>query len=135
MTNTKAKLEFVWAMARYTSATVRQCEELMRYAGTLWRLERYHSLASIAKRERLRGRVTELCWEITEPRAHQVCTNALAWWHSDARRMLAKEPAWVEVAREIHGKKPTTYKETCIPRFSERLIICVPGGEGIVVPA
>ena len=39
MTSTKAKLEFVHAMARNTRATVRQCEALMRYAGTHRRIE------------------------------------------------------------------------------------------------
>lgn len=64
MTSTKAKLEFTHAMARHTRATVRQCEALMRYAGTLWRLERDHSLGSVAKRERIRRKVMDMCGEI-----------------------------------------------------------------------
>lgn len=66
---TKDKLTFVHAMARLTRATVRQCEALMRYAGTL---ALYHaqaeseriSIEEYAKYNRIQRKVTELCGEI-----------------------------------------------------------------------
>jgi len=66
MATTKDKLTFVAAMSRHTSATVRQCEALMRYAGTLWRLERDYSLSSVMKRDRIRERIRKVCHDICE---------------------------------------------------------------------
>jgi len=73
MTNTKAKLEFVWAMARNTRATVRQCEALMRYAATLQRLAEDDCniatddeglAARESKRRQMRGRIRAVCDDI-----------------------------------------------------------------------
>lgn len=71
--NTKAKLEFVHAMARHTRATVRQCLALMRYAATLQRLAEDDCNIPMddaqrakweAKRGRIQQRVTELVLSI-----------------------------------------------------------------------
>jgi len=35
------------------------------------------------------------------PETTDTLRAALAWWHSDTRRMLAKEPDWVKDARRI----------------------------------
>lgn len=51
MTTTKEKLEFVYAMARHTRATVRQCEALMRYAATLHRLAETACNRELTERE------------------------------------------------------------------------------------
>lgn len=67
MTSTKAKLEFIHAMARHTKATVRQCEALMRYAGTL-RAIAEQTTDSVSpgqnklldKRDRIRERVLDI---------------------------------------------------------------------------
>ena len=77
----------------------------MRYGSALWRLERDHSLASIAKRERIRGKVTELCREID---------TGVGW---------------------RNGPREDWHKYECIAEFSGRLVIRTPGGEGICVPA
>lgn len=60
---TKDKLSFALSLGRHTRATMRQVEMLIRYGQTLWMLERDHSLKAIAKRERIRGKVTELMHE------------------------------------------------------------------------
>jgi len=109
---TRDKLIFVHAMSRHTSATVRQCEALMRYAGTLWRLERDYSLASIARRERIRRKVMELCFEIECP-----------------------IPASVKAARASLIPSDETDANKCVAEFSQRLTIRTPKGEGICVPA
>ena len=71
---TRDKLTFVHAMARSTRATVRQCEALLRYAGTLAHL---HNMAPVIagemhmgkperqKRERIQRKVAKLCQEIS----------------------------------------------------------------------
>ena len=38
MVSAKAKLEFVFAMARHSQATLHDCQRIMRYAATLQRL-------------------------------------------------------------------------------------------------
>ena len=70
MTTTKAKLEFVHAMARHTRATVRQCEALMRYAGTLQRLaedqcNREWTERDERKRTNIVRKVADVCAELT----------------------------------------------------------------------
>lgn len=74
---TRDKLTFVHAMARSTRATVRQCEALMRYAGTLARIpakggcncddgQPFHNVDCPAhRRDRIRRKVTELCRDIS----------------------------------------------------------------------
>jgi hypothetical protein len=105
MATTKDKLTLAAAMSRHTSATVRQCEALMRYAGTLWRLERDHTPQSIIKRVSIRGKVTKLCREIDT---------------GDSWR---------------NGPREDWHKHECVAEFSERLVIRTPKGEGIVVPS
>lgn len=103
---THDKLEFALLMGRHTRATVRQCKALMRYAGTLWRLERDHSLGSIAKRDRIRRKVTELCGEI------------------------AGDP------KPREDGLPRTYPATCWPVFTGAVLkIRVPDGGEICVPS
>lgn len=69
MTTTKAKLEFVHAMARHTRATVRQCEALMRYAATLQRLaeaacNREMTQREILQEERIMAKVIAITAEL-----------------------------------------------------------------------
>jgi len=108
MATTRDKLIFTHAMARHTSATVRQCEALMRFATGIKR-EHYSTCNGCLDcycpqiRARLNDKVRHLCREI---------------WK------LGYDP------------KPFTWRENCIPEFSSArgLTIRVPGGEGIVVP-
>jgi hypothetical protein len=73
MTSTKAKLEFVYAMAKHSSATVRQCLALMRYAATLQRiaesecndnLDDFGMKRRDKKKASMRSRVIDLCTEL-----------------------------------------------------------------------
>lgn len=124
MPSTKAKLEFVWAMARNTKATVRQCEALMRYAGTLQRLAEHECNEPWTEADELkRGRIQDKVYLITREL-------------EDAAR--AEEPQHGDVARR---------RAICSPVFSNDprgavLKIRVPsgwsdsfGGDGICVPA
>src|SRR5262249_10274383 len=95
MTTTKAKLEFVHAMARHTRATVRQCEALMRYAATLQRLAEDDcniptNDAGLDKRDRKRTRIYEhinqVCAEINFP----VSTPLVAIFSNDPRGAVLK---------------------------------------------
>lgn len=82
---TKAKLQFVHAMARHTRATVRQCEALMRYAATLQRLaEDDCNIAADEtgqqkrdrKKLRIANRVLALCQDIKgSPIKHQLAED------------------------------------------------------------
>jgi len=134
MPSTRDKLTFVAAMSRATSATVRQCEALMRYGATLWLLERDHSLASIAKRERIRGKVTELCREIPTTKEFQLIQTLY-------QALMNETPVGIRsdekrMAAQFLKDAPVTYVETCIPVFmGAKLTIRVPGGEAICVPS
>jgi hypothetical protein len=96
---TKHKLEFAFAMARHTKATVRQCEALMRYAGTLQRLEEdYCNIpmndAEIARREakmaRIRGKVHGVCMEIAAADANGKFLNIAPIFSGDPRGCVLK---------------------------------------------
>lgn len=157
---TKHKLEFTHAMARHTRATVRQCEALMRYAGTLQRLaewERNEAMSDIEhnawaeKCARIRQKVTELCEEIRASETFSlryalsnIETNLTGRdypherWNSSLK--YAKEALAGEYSDSALG-------ECCVPVFSGDprgcvLKIRVPDGfsdtgdgEGIGVPA
>lgn len=163
MTTTKAKLEFVHAMARHTRATVRQCEALMRYAASLNTLavnecngEGRESGSrwgehDIAKRERIRRKVTELCAEI---RANE--TFSLRYHLESIKTNLTgkdyPQERWkrsLQYADEALAKdySDAALGEPCVPMFSNDprgavLKIRVADGfsnsfgdEGIVVPS
>jgi len=106
MATTKDKLIFIHAMARHTSASVRQCEALMRYAVTLNRYDvercnREETEADKRKVERIQKRVVELCLEITGRRP-------LFTWEPMASPFITR-------ARDGYSNSP--------------------GGEGIAVPS
>lgn len=63
---TRDKLTFVHSMARSTRATVRQCEALLRYAGTLTQLANMPkwTVADEHKRIRIETKITNLVTEI-----------------------------------------------------------------------
>lgn len=65
---TRDKLAFVHAMARRTSATVRQCEALMRYAGTLTRLrdEGWNKPDTDGTRMHKRQRIRRRIWSVLD---------------------------------------------------------------------
>lgn len=72
---TRDKLTFVHFMARSTRATVRQCEALMRYATTLRRMYEIEKrdgyvIQDAVKRERIRSKVKEMCFELSAYHAH-----------------------------------------------------------------
>jgi hypothetical protein len=139
MPTTKDKLEFTWAMARHTQATVRQCEALMRYAGTLQRLakdqcNREWTERDQAKRDRMKAKVTELCTAITgfTGKDSDTCSCGV---------LIKVHRSW------RHPPQPIAQTSTCAPvLFCDPrgcvLKIRVPDGfvndaanEGIVVPS
>jgi hypothetical protein len=120
---TKDKLIFVAAMSRHTSATVRQCEALMRFAHTFKQVTEWAAIepekgaAYDRKRLRIANRILNVCNDIG--------------------------PTHVKVP---HGRCPHCkhYGEDCTGRNESLtkpvfegavLTISVPGGEGIVVPS
>ena len=143
---TRDKLQFVHAMARSTRATVRQCEALLRYAGTLSDLaeqERNDAMSDdehnawAAKRERIRRKVTELCGEIagiTDTERYDVvrdgstlvCRVEFAEAQDTRDSMLEHTPG---IDCRIIGA-------VCVPVFAgPALKIRTPGGEEIVCPS
>jgi hypothetical protein len=108
---TKDKLQFVHAMARHTSATVRQCEALMRYGATYrkvleWERCEPHKLTQYQdKRLRIANKIGRVCEEITGTR-----------------------PVPFTKTLDIHA--------ACLPVFNGAAItVRVPGGEEICVPS
>lgn len=74
---TKDKLAFALELGRHTKATVRQVQELLRYAGTLHRLT--DTEWGRAKRAHIQRKVKELCSDLAEQRYDVVrnyCTIA-----------------------------------------------------------
>src|SRR5690348_15264448 len=79
MPTTKDKLLFVAAMSRATSATVRQCEALLRYSTTLKQIAEWercdraldNTEAYRVKRDRIWHKVAALCRDICE-RNHNI---------------------------------------------------------------
>jgi hypothetical protein len=73
---TKAKMEFVYAMARHSKATLHDCQRLMRYAATLQRIAEAHCNDSkcpygphlpdggCMKQESIQWKVGEICERI-----------------------------------------------------------------------
>lgn len=113
MTTTKAKLEFVHAMARHTRATVRQCEALMRYAATLER--QWNKMSHVEGVRRM---------SVAE----------LAKWNRIERKaiLLVKD---IGLDTDIPGRLREP-GESCGPLLDgPRMTVSVPSGEGIVVPS
>jgi hypothetical protein len=113
MTNTKAKLEFVWAMARHTRATVRQCEALMRYAGTLAR--------QWDKMSHVNG-------------VRRMSVAELAKWNRIERKaiLLVKD---IGLDTDVPGRLREPGESCRLSLDGPRMSIRVPSGEGIMVPS
>src|SRR5262245_53236986 len=99
MTATKAKLEFVHAMARHTRATVRQCEALMRYAATLQRLAEDDCNIPMddtqrakwnAKRLRIVRKVADICAELCGPQVTGPAGYVVSVHSNDPRGAVLK---------------------------------------------
>ena len=57
--STKHKLEFVYLMAKHSSASLADCQRLLRFAGTLQRIN--GDVALEPKKQRLLNKVLALC--------------------------------------------------------------------------
>lgn len=118
MAITKDKLAFALELGRRTRATVRQCEALLRYAGTLAAHDRKAkdtgvSLPEIVKFNRIVKRVHKLCDEIE-----------------------CEIPASVKAARAGLIPSEETDVNRCVPVFDGPVLkIRVPDGGEIDVPA
>ena len=135
---TRDKLEFALEMGRRTRASVRQCEALMRYAGTL---AHYHSQAEserisveeYAKYNRIRRKVRELCSDLAERRYDVVrnhCTIASNLDLSDAQDL---RDAWLEHNPNVDCQ---IMNMGVVPVFSGPVLkIRVPDGGEIEVPS
>ena len=60
MPSTKEKLEFVFAMARHTNVTFRDCQRIMRYAATIQRLAETACNRELTKAEILRDEKSQM---------------------------------------------------------------------------
>lgn len=125
---TRDKLAFALELGRRTRATVRQCEALLRYAGTLTHLaevERMRELnmTEVRKRVRIQRTVTELCREITgfTGKYSDTCTCG-------GERVMH--------GRLDHPFTPVWESGTCEAMFTgATLKIRVPDGGEVVVPS
>jgi len=141
---TRDKLVFVAAMARHTSATVRQCEALMRYATAIQLHDEKArrdgvSLKEIARFNRIVKRVHTLCNEFRAGEAfslryhlESIKTNLTGRDYPQQRWQRSLQYANEALAGDFSD---SALGELCVPEFTERLTIRVPGGEGIVVPS
>jgi len=129
MATTKDKLIFTHAMARHTSATVRQCEALMRFAHTFKQVTEWAAIepakgaAYDRKRLRIANKIGRVCEEITgfTGKSGDTCSCGL--------------PVKAH-ARANHSPWPIAAMGACVPIFADATVtVRVPGGEGIVVPA
>jgi len=98
MITTKDKLAFALAMGRHTRADVRQVQRLLRYAGTLRTIAetRHDSIeqqhGDYDRRERLRLKVKELCFELSAEHADGNVTPLF-----DGPRLKIRVPSGEEI--------------------------------------
>jgi len=130
---TRDKLIFVSAMSRATSATVRQCEALMRLTSTLQKLGTFSIMTSAngiaAKRERIQRKVTEICLTIT---SIGISPKTRCPW-----RTTCPKCGLVQQGRQLCnscGEVCPSETPRCVAEFTSGVLVRVPGGEGIVVP-
>lgn len=152
MTPTRKQLiEFSLEMGRRTRATVRQCEALLRYAGTLRLIpaagcncddgQPFHNVdCPWHKRERIQRKVMELCGEI---RAGD--TFSLRFYLEDIKTNLTgrdyPQERWTRSLQYANEALTEDYCEAalgelCVPVFSGAVLkIRMPDGGEVVVPS
>jgi hypothetical protein len=143
---TRDKLEFVHAMARATSATVRQCEALLRYARTFKQVTEWAAIepekgaAYDRKRLRIANKIGRVCEEIRAGEAfslryhlESIKTNLTGRDYPQGRWQRSLQYANEALAGDFSD---AALGKLCLPVFDGALItVRVPGGEGIVVPS